>query len=255
LSFSTFCFLATTAPSEVITSIFWSFDSNYNDLYNVYNGVSQNGASLSPSVGITGYGKALSVTDWEYIEIVSPALPLVNRSFTVEAWVNPGVGMASNDFLILAQCSDTTEGIPFRCFNIILRYGKPMISFYYGGDCTANTTLSMNRWTHLAFVHNVHKQQQLIYVNGKLDGFNNASGLYIGSSVTPLVIGGSTKLNMYFNGLIDQLSFVTRVKSSTEILEDATLTIHYTFDSNTFLYDSGKKIYFPSFIRFLYIYL
>ncbi|UJR07885.1 hypothetical protein I4U23_012167 [Adineta vaga] len=107
---------------------------------------------------------------------------------------------------------------------IILSYGKPM-----------------NTWTHVAFVHDTDKQEQLIYINGILSGFSTNSGSYVGSSTASLVIGGSPKLNTYFNGLIDELSLVTRVKDPVEILEDATLVFHYTFDSDKFLYDSGPN--------------
>jgi hypothetical protein len=48
---------------------------------------------------------------------------------------------------------------------------------------------------------------------------------------------------MYYLGLIDQLSIVTRVKSASEILTTATLVIYYSFDNQSLL-DSG-----PNFIN------
>ena len=142
--------------------------------------------------------------------------------------------------MIFAQCSNITSTSPYRCLSVILRYGRPLMSFLYGGDCGANSSVLANRWTHVAFVHDVIKQNQLIYIDGVLDGFLNASGLYVGTSATSLVIGGSTRLNMYFNGLIDELSLITRVKSAAEIYEDATLAVYYTFDADRSLEDSGE---------------
>jgi hypothetical protein len=46
---------------------------------------------------------------------------------------------------------------------------------------------------------------------------------------------------MYYSGLIDQLSIVTRVKSASEILTTATLVIYYSFDNQSLL-DSGPNL-------------
>ena len=232
----------TTAKSKLVRSILWTFDSDFKDLYNVYNGVAMSGASLSASVGINGYGKALSVAraSSQYVTVSSPALLLANDSFTIEAWVYPSSTIGGNDFLIFTQCSSTNSATPNRCLQVMTRLGKGFISLYYGGDCTATSTLSANVWTHLTFVHNVQMRAQLIYVNGKLDGFLNGSSVYIGSSATPLLIGGSSALNMYFDGLIDELSITTRAKTAAEILDDATLAARYPFDSNSPFYDTGE---------------
>ena len=234
--------LVTTAISKLVQSVLWTFDSDFKDLYNVYNGVPMSGATLSASVGINGYGKALSVAraSSQYVTVSSPPFLLANDSFTIEAWVYPGTTMSANDFLIFAQCSSTNSAAPNRCLQAVVRYGKAWISLFYGGDCLANSTLSANVWTHLTFVHNVQTRAQLIYVNGRLDGFLNGSSVYIGSSATPLLIGGLPTLNMYFDGLIDELSITTRAKTAAEILEDATLAARYPFDSNSPFYDTGE---------------
>jgi hypothetical protein len=46
---------------------------------------------------------------------------------------------------------------------------------------------------------------------------------------------------MYYSGLIDQLSIVTRVKSASEILTTATLVVYYSFDNQSLL-DSGPNL-------------
>jgi hypothetical protein len=71
------------------TYIFWSFDSNYDDLYNVYNGVGINNCSFY-SPGYTGYGSALSLNAsiLQYV-LVSQFLNMTYTSFTWEMWAYP----------------------------------------------------------------------------------------------------------------------------------------------------------------------
>ncbi len=71
------------------THIFWSFDSNYDDLYNVYNGMRINNVSFV-SPGYTGYGSALSLNaaDSQYV-LVSEFLNMTYTSFTWEMWAFP----------------------------------------------------------------------------------------------------------------------------------------------------------------------
>ena len=72
-----------------MTYIFWAFDSDPNDLYNVYNGVAMNGATFV-SPGYTGYGSALSLngTASEYV-LVSNYKDMTYKGFTWEIWAYP----------------------------------------------------------------------------------------------------------------------------------------------------------------------
>ena len=238
-----FCYLSavTSISSRIVRSAYWPFDNNFNDFYGVYNGAPVNSANLSSNVGVNGYGKALSVvpTGSQFTEVTSPGFSLVNESFTLEAWVNPGLAMTSNDFLIFGQCTDNSGSNPNRCLNILLRSGKPMISFNWGGDCESAGVVAMNRWSHVAFVHDFDRKTQSVYTNGLLSCFANGSSAYIGGSAAPLRLGGCSRMNMYFNGLIDELVLMTRAKSAAEILEDAALTFRYSFDAGEESYDSG----------------
>ena len=69
--------------------VFWSFDSNYNDLYGVYNGIPQNNPDfLSP--GYTGYGSALALNGSQSQYVLVPQfLNMTYRSFTWELWAYP----------------------------------------------------------------------------------------------------------------------------------------------------------------------
>jgi len=71
------------------TYIFWPFDSNYNDLYNVYNGVGMNNPDFV-SPGYTGYGSALSVNaSYSQYVLVSTFINMTYTSFTWEMWAYP----------------------------------------------------------------------------------------------------------------------------------------------------------------------
>jgi hypothetical protein len=50
---------------------------------------------------------------------------------------------------------------------------------------------------------------------------------------------GSTP-SYFWTGLIDQVSYVSRAKTATEILSDATLVAYYSFDNGSF-YDLGPN--------------
>ncbi len=81
--------MATVPITLLPTEIFWSFDSNYDDLYNVYNGIGINNVSFV-SPGYTGYGSALSLnaSKSEYV-LVSKFLNMTYTSFTWELWAYP----------------------------------------------------------------------------------------------------------------------------------------------------------------------
>ncbi|CAM2721697.1 unnamed protein product [Rotaria socialis] len=228
----------TTVTSSPVTSIFWAFDNNVNDLYNVYNGVPTSVTYYSP--GINGYGTAAQFSySISSINIPSPYVNLQNRSYTFDCWVNPGTTMYSNDYLIFFVCPVQQND---KCMQVLIRYGKPMLTIWYG-DCLSSNSITVNVWTHLAFVFDYHANQATLYVNGVVDTVCTSYPSFQGTPTATSWIGWSSTVNMYYSGLIDQLSLVTRVKTAREVLDAATLVLYYSFDNNV-LYDSG-----PNFIN------
>jgi hypothetical protein len=69
-----------------LTKIFWSFDSNYYNLYNVYNDVGINNPTFV-SPGYTGYGLSINLNgiNSHYV-LVSTYLNMTFTSFTWELW-------------------------------------------------------------------------------------------------------------------------------------------------------------------------
>jgi hypothetical protein len=71
------------------TYMYWTFDSTFNDFYNVYNGVGMNGATfVTPRYN--GYGGALFLngTNSQYV-LVAAYKNMTYSSFTWEVWGYP----------------------------------------------------------------------------------------------------------------------------------------------------------------------
>lgn len=79
------CSPITESPSRIR----WSFDGHANDLYNVYNGTEENGATyVSP--GYNGQGSALSLKGSQSQYVLVPTYKnLTYTSFTWEIWAYP----------------------------------------------------------------------------------------------------------------------------------------------------------------------
>ena len=120
-----------------------------------------------------------------------------------------------------------------------MKSGRLYLNFYYD-DVFGNTYLNSEQWYHVAFVYDRSASQQLIYLNGTLDGSRISNNPYIGNA-NQIIIGAVPLISWIptNDGLIDELIFVSRVKNTSEILDEATLVAYYTFD-NTYN-DSGPN--------------
>ncbi|CAF4950896.1 unnamed protein product [Rotaria magnacalcarata] len=104
----------------------------------------------------------------------------------------------------------------------------------FGANGTSGaTSLSMNKWSHVACVYSFKTQTLQVYLNGILDG-SRSSFSFQGSSgdttigVTYAIPPGSN----YFNGYLDLMQFVSTAKNASDILRDATLMAYYSFDTS-----------------------
>ena len=68
-----------------------------------------------------------------------------------------------------------------------------------------------------------------MYANTTNTGFLNISNLTV--SVGSCPVGGSIAPEVYYSGYLDQLTVTMRVKSACEILQDASLVVHYSFEN------------------------
>ena len=167
--------------------------------------------------------------------IAQPFLPLFNRSWTFEAWIYLPTVVNATDYPIFGQCASEASD---RCLHVVVRYSKLRFGFY-ADDLDSVPNLKAARWYHTAFVFDSATNSQSIYLDGILVATRLANSSYKGTS-GPLNIGTNvwSTWATFFNGLIDQLSYTNRSKTSQEILRDATLTLHVSFNGNS-TFDEG----------------
>ncbi|CAF2828970.1 unnamed protein product [Rotaria sp. Silwood2] len=220
----------TTTTAENVASAFWSFDRNALELYNT----GLDGASFgSPTytTSFTGYGAAISFirSSTQYIYITSRILPFNLRSFTIEAWIYPIGFSNSNDYGIFGQCQAISNN---SCLYFIVRNNKLYCGFYFN-DLQGVTTLTMNTWYHVACVYDSATMTQQVWLNGNLDGSRLASAYDGQWGITTIGATFHSGSAVAFNGYIDNVRFEARAKNLTEILNDATLYVYYSFDDGS----------------------
>ena len=195
-----------------------------------------NGSNFS-SKSITGYGSSLSLlTSYDqYLIITDPQPKLYNQSWTFEAWIHLKSNTNGTQYGIIGKCKNDNE---YECLHLTLRRQKLYLGFFHD-DVPGDTVLATSKWYHIAFVFDCDNLIQFIYLNGVIDGSRNASKCFQGQnpSLTIGMIEGFGTSSC-FDGLIDELSYTNRSKNSTEILRDATLVVHFSFDNNS-TYDQG----------------
>ena len=205
-----------------------------------FNGTPINNATFSNST-ITGYGTSLSLNAAmnQYVSIAQPFLPLFNRSWTFEAWIYPLYITDGISYPILAQMESSAQDTHLR---LIVRERKLRLEFF-GDDLNGTTNLTASRWYHTAFVFDTATNYQSIYLDGVLDATRQANRSYQGTAGA-LHIGGTSwnGSGEYFDGLIDQISFTNRLKAASEILQDATLVLNFSFDGNSVLDEGPLRV-------------
>ena len=222
--------VSTVTPSTLLAS--WTFEENANDVSgNAYHGQFVNGAAFT--TGYIGQAILLQNSLGQFVRV--PYINLISRSFTVEAWIYLSSVAPSADLDILGECE---IGALDRCLHYVLRQNKLYLGFL-SDDLSGTTTFTANVWYHVAFVYDYSLNIKSVYLNGILDGISTASGVtpsvgpYLGASGNVTI--GSTAIGTgvsYWNGRLDQMSISNRVKTSCEILNDASLIAHFPFDTN-----------------------
>jgi len=215
----------------------WPFDSTYQDLSLTFNAIPMNGAGFNSST-ITGYGSSLSLSSTSNQSVImnAPFLNLSGHSWTFEAWIYFFTKLFnSTEYPIVTQYEALVLD---KYLHITIRNGTMYMGFY-SDDLVGVTPLLSSKWYHVAYVFDSDSLNQSIYLNGVLDNSRTASNSYCGNNGSLVVGAGFNSMTeTFFNGLIDQLYYTDRAKASTEILDDATLTLYFSFDHGS-IYDGG----------------
>ena len=223
-------FIALPTPA---VEYLWTFDSTFQDVSGTFNAISGNGPNFS-STSITGYGSSLSLSSslQQSLNYPSPRLNLYNRSWTFEAWIYPTVVLVPGQHAIVAQCDVVTVD---TCLQILIRDQKLSYS-QNTNDANGVTNLKASRWYHVGFTFDCDTRRISIYLDGVLDGSGQLTRCFQGFNQSLTI--GVLPWGSHFDGLIDELSYTNRTKSAEEILRDATLVAHFSFDNNS-TYDRG----------------
>ena len=220
----------------VVVEYLWPFDSTFRDTSITFNGTPFNSPTFSPSA-ITGYGSSLSLvaSSSQYASIDHPFLKLHDQSWTFEAWIRLASTVSWLDYPILQQREYPGKD---KALHLVVQNYKLLLGFY-SDDLLGTTSLAASRWYHTAFMFDTVSRNQSVYLDGVLDGSRIADSSYLGTAgVLNIGFSNWTTYSHYFDGVIDQLAFTNRTKTSQEILRDATLTLSFSFDGNS-IHDEG----------------
>jgi len=171
----------------------------------------------------------------------SPSLNPADKPLAVEAWVNAEKG----DGVVIAR------GGPANGYALVIKGGQPRFALRTANKLSTVTAKQkiVGKWTHVAGV--LTKDRKLkIYVDGKLAGTAEATGLIAGDPVQGTEIGadavgsvGDYQYPSRFTGTIDEVRVYFGEVSDAEIekhsttpgkaeVKDAKLVLCLTFDKN-----------------------
>jgi hypothetical protein len=192
---------------------------------------------VSPGYAGTGSALSLDTSSNQYVSVISPYHNLSYRSLTVEAWLYPRDLTSNRDFVVFSQCPTLSTNLCLLC---MFRSGVIYLAFF-SNDCAGTTVVPINQWHHVAYVYDYSTMTQRVYLNGYQECLHSPSPPYQGMSGAMNIGSCFTSNNCSaWNGDIDQLSVLHRTKSASEVLDDATLVVYYSFDDPAFpQLDSG----------------
>jgi hypothetical protein len=182
----------------------------------------------------SGQGAALKLDSskkYQYIQLVQSPI-FFNRTFTISVWLNPNV-QASAVYVLLSQWYETA---PVLAFSIVdLR----IVMRVYDTYISSSTRLKNFQWQHVTFAFAEEDMSMAIHIDGVLDALGMINHPEYGNfEIKGTTIGSSDVYNQY-NGLMDQLSVVFRIKSRIDVLDEATLVAHYNFNNE----DTGGDLF------------
>ncbi|CAF0925096.1 unnamed protein product [Adineta ricciae] len=246
--YATTCIGQETPYRTSTITVIYPFDANTNDA---------SGYAIGTAFGLSGPGytgycyvgyQALVLASLYQQYISIPYVNLSQRSFTIETWIMLYNSAASSNYGLFGQCDSNSI-----CLSISVQNSRFVVSFNSmvtnNYTLTGSTFVSANIWFHLTVVYDAVLYQQRIYVNGRIDGIS--SGIvpsYQGTSTGSLTtIGRSSSLGYgttYFQGRIDNFMISAGVVRTTcQILNDATLTAYFPFDATDPLNDRSINLY------------
>ena len=217
----------------------WLFDRDFSDTYNTWTGtffssnakIDQQSDELWASPGYAGYGSAVHFPPNSYY-ITDQDFNLATTNFTVSVWFAVTFNFTADPFDYYAFFSHCQTRDTRQCLHLLA--GKNQFRFaFFGDDLVVGFQMNLFQWYHVAYVYDRSSSMQRLYANGNPIAVRGLSGSYMGNA-TPIALGGiplmpGSNIN---SGYIDKITFVSRVKTNKEILDEATLVAYYPFDGS-----------------------
>jgi len=177
--------------------------------------------------GITGNRSAINFTSsLKQYFVIDYGYDFRNRSFTISLWLYY-IKPADFYHMIFASCSQTNWT---QCLGLYIVNDWAVFNFF---DVPTVRTVSLNNnsWYHIAGIYDITTGNRSIYLNGIKNSEQNVT-MYEGN-ITNITIGwASHMINSYLNGLMDRLSLINQAMSADEVLQEATLTAYYSFNTS-----------------------
>jgi hypothetical protein len=198
-SWETCVSLETPYRTSIVTALY-SFDGNSNDLSGHLSGVAYGSPipGYTPPTSYIGQAIDLDPTNQQYIRI--PAVNFRQRSFTIQLWLFLRSGASTSNYALFSQC-----GSDSICLSIGIRNLRVTVSFDAMNSSErvliGSTVLAKSYWYHVTVVYDVVLRQQLIYINGRIDGLSHSVESYQGTFTSAMTYIGSNSSVQY------QLSF------------------------------------------------
>ncbi len=221
-------------PTDPTLVGLWLLNGDTHDSMNNYNGTMI--GSLTFIIGYVGQAAQFSNNDYILLSYIN----FYRLSFTLELWFYL-TNITYNPMALFSECFSATDN---QCLHIGMDSIPTLHMGFWFDDVDGSTILVANQWYHVAFVYDYDRRQRFMYLNGIPENIiisnPSASHLYLGQ-LGNAVIGGIPLFGSNFVGYIDHVSINYRVKTDSEILDDASLVAYYSFDCGSTL-DSGPNL-------------
>ena len=201
----------------------WPGDGNAADIVGGNHGTAENGATFSTGM----VAQAFSLNGTQDIFIGNPNALRITGSITLDAWVNPSTVPPNNQLMSIVT-KWFSEGVSGDSYGLFLSPDESGNLFLLGAISEPNsedpgmiggTRIPLNTWTHVAMTYDATTGENILYVNGVLDGVRTRTGGIL-DSTTNVYIGrqDDTDFPRFFSGEIDEVEIFNRVLRSDEIL-------------------------------------
>lgn len=158
----------------------------------------------------------------DYISVPNFLVDTQAANFSLECWINTtaqsltGSQAYQGNGIIWSDVSGYADDFVLAVLNNRVAFFDGDANSGNGRTIIGTTTINDGGWHHIVVTREAGAQMKL-YVDGILQA-SGAAGLAVLDDNPNIHIGGNTLDSRYFNGLIDEVAFYTRVLTEQEIL-------------------------------------